>query len=72
MVQLQVAPVGTKYILRTINNPPNPNTARPATPSPITEPPVKETDNAFSNLYGQLVQFEHWLWLQLSFRYNLQ
>src|SRR6187397_3108140 len=44
------APVGTKYILRTMNNPLNPNTARPATPRPITEPPVKETDNALLKL----------------------
>jgi hypothetical protein len=41
---------GSKNFIRTINTPPNPNTARPATPSPITEPPEKETDNAFEKL----------------------
>ena len=30
-----------------IYNPPKPSTAKPATPIPITEPPVKETFNAF-------------------------
>ena len=29
--------------------PPNPKTAEPATPIPMTEPPVKETFNAFDN-----------------------
>ena len=33
-----------------INKLPNPNTASPATPSPITLPPVKETFNAFAKL----------------------
>src|SRR5204863_9997529 len=41
---------GAHIFIRTINKPPNPRTARPATPRPITEPPEKETDNAFAKL----------------------
>ena len=44
------APSGTKYIFRIINKPPSPNTARPATPRPITEPPVNDTLNALLRL----------------------
>src|SRR5687768_998862 len=33
-----------------MNNPPNPNTAIPATPIPITDPPVKETFSALARL----------------------
>ena len=31
-----------------MNNPPNPKIAKPATPIPITEPPVKETFKALA------------------------
>ena len=39
-----------KIILRIMNRPPRPNTAKPATPIPITLPPVKETDRALLKL----------------------
>ena len=41
---------GAKTCFNTIYKPPNPNTARPATPTPITEPPVKDTFNALLKL----------------------
>ena len=43
-------PSGANIFMRTINKLPKPNTARPATPIPITEPPPNETDNAFAKL----------------------
>ena len=39
---------GAKICLITKYNEPKPKTAKPATPIPITEPPVKETFNAFA------------------------
>ena len=41
---------GAKKCLRIRKSPPNPKTANPATPRPITAPPVKETFNAFDKL----------------------
>ena len=47
---LSTAACGAKIIFKIMNNPPKPNTAKPATPIPITLPPVKETDNALLKL----------------------
>ena len=47
---LSTAASGAKTIFKIINKPPNPSTAKPATPIPITEPPVNETDSALLKL----------------------
>ena len=41
---------GAKICLSIMNKLPKPNTAKPATPNPITDPPVKETANALCKL----------------------
>ena len=41
---------GANICCKTMYKPPSPNTAKPATPNPITAPPVKETFNAFERL----------------------
>ena len=40
--------LGAKICLMIMYRPPKPKTAKPATPIPITEPPVKETLRAFA------------------------
>ena len=47
---LSTAESGAKTIFKMINNPPRPSTAKPATPMPITLPPVKDTDRALLKL----------------------
>ena len=41
---------GANTFNKTMNRPPKPSTARPATPSPITEPPPKDTASALLRL----------------------
>ena len=43
------SPGGTNILKKMINKLPNPNTANPATPKPITLPPVKDTFKACAN-----------------------
>ena len=45
-MELPSGPTTLKIARNTINKPPNPNIAKPATPNPITVPPVKETFKA--------------------------
>ena len=41
---------GANTCNKIMNKPPNPNTANPATPSPITEPPPNDTASALLRL----------------------
>ena len=47
---LSTAASGAKIIFKIINRAPKPSTAKPATPMPITLPPVKDTFKAFDKL----------------------